>query len=927
MLHDPSITGAKTCFYVFNAHVATTLHEPRKFFSLETNIPMKASVTSHRPTYFVWTMPFGVKPDDESFLLRVTPFVHMVDVYVQPLHKSRGFPKRPDPGEPLPSSIRQLVQETPESATLTLRVGRMWRRVPGVEWLPVCEPSDLATAEKDDESIGTDTEDVFHPLDACQILISVFDHHIVTDDAKESREVGFGIHLTSGRTEAVEICSFGETISLIKEDFTGLNKTKSLLFYQDNPGAEIHFQAASQDPYFIEKMTAAVFHNPARLHEELKKPEGCQLGNRGKFCWIADMKQDPQGGSLFDLVIKPEERVTEHRDFLYVTLYLNATNTSEFQPSVEFTATQSSLFTPLKNNIDSDTYSVTKDKPSFFSFESRESTGQLILTLDPDRAPPKKSEDHHVAYQERIRLPLQKTQLFVQSCNTETFVRGLWSPLLAPSPMLHSDAGYINERDQIVAIVNNNWENTSNGMCVYRIGVYSTSEEPFYFRMTATLIHRSIPMAVAVGSTILAHVSKKPQVLSPRGGQMVARSLAVADKFTFRLWKNPSFDGLLVAAFEVCSGTAALRWNDRLSNILGSTTLPGIFLGSMQRVSRRTDASTLQQQGRLYRVVKAKSAGFLGASSEFPEEREAEGYIRQTNSTFSITMNNLADMLCLAAESEDVTAEISAAPWYEQLRHAFTGSRWNLNVSWKPLLVIPAKTALSEDGNWACSRKASHEWGKRVVPEHVQYEVFVAPANATKANWLASCGLYMDAEYYKTTTKYVIRAGQTSFSLPLEAQRPHAYKVAVLAKHIPQVFKQETQPFTYRYAEVELASKEELISLGFTYLLLFALAIALMFACRRNFLARLRNMGQLFLGGRATGYRCQTSQREGVRGIELCRSPQGYMPPPSTLGCSSLKPYDDGDSFSEDPFNVKDEGYTVSPVPRVLEPWAARDHT
>lgn len=155
-----------------------------------------------------------------------------------------------------------------------------------------------------------------------------------------------------------------------------------------------------------------------------------------------------------------------------------------------------------------------------------------------------------MAYRERIQLPLQKTRLFVQSCNTETFVRALWNPLLAPSPMLHSDVGYINERDQIVAIVDNNWETMANPICVYRIGVYTTSDGPLYFRLTAALIHRSVPMAVAIGSTVFAHVSKKPQVLKRRGGT-VHQSLAVGDKFTFRLWKNPNFDGPLVATFEV----------------------------------------------------------------------------------------------------------------------------------------------------------------------------------------------------------------------------------------------------------------------------------------------------------------------------------------------------------------------------------------
>lgn len=89
----------------------------------------------------------------------------------------------------------------------------------------------------------------------------------VFSDARESREVGFGIQVTSGLAEAVEICSFGQTVSLVKEDFAGVHKTKALLLYQDNPGAEVHLRVASQDPYLMEKMTASVFHNATRLHE------------------------------------------------------------------------------------------------------------------------------------------------------------------------------------------------------------------------------------------------------------------------------------------------------------------------------------------------------------------------------------------------------------------------------------------------------------------------------------------------------------------------------------------------------------------------------------------------------------------------------------------------------------------------------------
>ncbi|PFH37798.1 hypothetical protein BESB_001400 [Besnoitia besnoiti] len=920
MLHDPSI-GGRTCMYVFHAHVATTLHERHPVTQLEFNVPLRASVTSHRPSFFVWTAPYHAKFEDQFYILKVTPFVHMVDVYVQPLHKNSGFMKRPVPGETLPPYVKQLVNETPESPSLVLRIGSVWRHVESVDWLPACEPEDLSTGRWDDEQLGTDTADVFHPLDSCQILISVFDHRPPSSDLSESREVDFSIHITSRLADPFEVYSFGETLQLTKEDFTGENHTKALLLYQDNQSADIHLQVRCQDPYLLSKMTAALFHNLTRLHTELQHRDGCRDVDDGRFCWVGEPVIDWQNGSTSEIFIQAEEKVLRPHGFLYVVLYLNETYSPAFQPSIEFFATQSGMYVPLKNNIDSGIYSVTADKPAFFSFEVTEPSGQVILILDPDREPPKGESDPHTTYKQHVQQPLQATSMFVQSCNTETFVRGLWSKGLLPSALLHSHEGFVNERDQLVAIVNNNWYMLNSSLCFYRIGIYTKSTEPFYFRISAALIHRSVPVAFPVNSAVLAHVSKRPQVNRNSGA---VSTMAVDDKFAFRLWKAPQFDGRLVAMFEVCSGAATLRWNDRLSMIAGNGMVPGIFLSSMKHVSRRTDAATLQQQGRMYRVVKAQEANFLGVSCDNPEENRSEGYVRHNNATFSILMTDLNSASCYSAESEDVDAEIAPAPWYEKLLHPVSANKWNLNVRWKPLMRCTADAALSSDGKWTCSRRAFRESGKRVSEEEIQYEVFVAPSNATRANWLASCGLYMDAEYYKTTSKYSVEPGRTSFTLPLHDQGSQVYKVAVMAKHIPQAFEQRAQPFTYRFVEVELRKTGDVLTVGSTYLILVALVVVV-FLCRRHMVDRAKGVWQELLGwipavlGRPARY-----QSRGPRGIEMPPVLHGYMPPPSTLGCSAVRHDYEDDGLSEDPFTLKTDDYSLPPLPQSLKPWSGR---
>ncbi|KFG35092.1 hypothetical protein TGP89_262880C, partial [Toxoplasma gondii p89] len=367
MLHDPSIRQGN-CMYVFNAHISTTLHETHEVTPLDFNVPLRAAVTSHRPSFFVWSAPFSGKADDEFFLLKVTPFVHMVDVFVQPLHRNLGFPKRPEPGEELPPTVKQLVQESPESPTLFMRIGSVWRDADDADWVPACEPNDLATSRLEDDQLGTDTEDVFHPLDSCQILISVYDHHRPTD-LSESREIDFSIQVTSRSADAFDVYSFGETRQFVPEEFLGENQSKALLLYQDNPSADVHLHVRCEDPFLISKMTAALFHNLTRLHEELEHPNGCRSDDGGKFCWVSEPTKDWQSGSTADIVIKAEEKVLESKNFLYVVLYLNETYSSTFQPVVEFSATQEGMYVPLKNNIDSGIYSVAADKPAFFSFE------------------------------------------------------------------------------------------------------------------------------------------------------------------------------------------------------------------------------------------------------------------------------------------------------------------------------------------------------------------------------------------------------------------------------------------------------------------------------------------------------------------------------------------------------------------------------
>lgn len=133
---------------------------------------------------------------------------------------------------------------------------------------------------------------------------------------------------------------------------------------------------------------------------------------------------------------------------------------------------------------------------------------------------------------------LQSLSVYIQSCNNETFVKSMWSENFRPSVNLSTDKAFVNEYNQLVAVVENNMYQCNSLICQYRIGVYSTSLTPVFFRMTASLQQQGTALVLPLGLPMLGHISRKPQVQLRRPG--AAARMVVADYFAIRVWKPTS---------------------------------------------------------------------------------------------------------------------------------------------------------------------------------------------------------------------------------------------------------------------------------------------------------------------------------------------------------------------------------------------------
>ena len=220
--------------------------------------------------------------------------------------------------------------------------------------------------------------------------------------------------------------------------------------------------------------------------------------------------------------------------------------------------------------------------------------GYLVLTLDADlRARQEEEEEQQQEQQQQEQQQqqekeLQQLSVYVQSCNTETFARNMWSTSLRPSSRLFTEKAYINEYNQLVAVVENNFYQHNSRLCHYRIGVYNTNAaeaaaakaaaaattaaaagtktangadpssaasaasaaaaaasaaaaatNPIFFRMHASLQHTNSLLMLPLDYPFLFYLSSKPQVNIRTNKDRAV--MLVADSFAIHIFA-PSID-------------------------------------------------------------------------------------------------------------------------------------------------------------------------------------------------------------------------------------------------------------------------------------------------------------------------------------------------------------------------------------------------
>lgn len=156
----------------------------------------------------------------------------------------------------------------------------------------------------------------------------------------------------------------------------------------------------------------------------------------------------------------------------------------------------------------------------------------LVLDLDL-RSLPEKGETEN--FKETANESIQSLNVYIQSCNTETFVKSMWSDSFRPSASLFTDKAFANEYNQLVAVIENNMHQCNSPICQYRIGVYSYNPSPVFFKFRASLQHQASAMVLPLGIPMLGYISRKPQVHMRRPGTPVR--MFVADYFAIRVWK------------------------------------------------------------------------------------------------------------------------------------------------------------------------------------------------------------------------------------------------------------------------------------------------------------------------------------------------------------------------------------------------------
>lgn len=77
---------------------------------------------------------------------------------------------------------------------------------------------------------------------------------------------------------------------------------------------------------------------------------------------------------------------------------------------------------------------------------------------------------------------------------------------------------------------------------------------------------------------------------------------------------------------------------------------------------------------------------------------------------------------------------------------------------------------------WACSPLKVASVGSMVDSSSVIYELFVMQDDEGIGNWLSGCGMYADGSSREKATRIQVPAGDTSYSLRVDAKSNIKYR-------------------------------------------------------------------------------------------------------------------------------------------------------
>ncbi|KAL8436509.1 hypothetical protein ACSSS7_001672 [Eimeria intestinalis] len=595
-------------------------------------------------------------------------------------------------------------------------------------------------------------------------------------------------------------CAFEQPHDLLLQMFLRTGGVQVVVLPLDNVSADISLRVTSSDPYLIKEMTAWLDFNESLLNDPSPyTQEFCVAPDGSEMCWQGTSAV-VGGQGVTDLTITAEKKAVHLRRLLYVVIRVETNRDPAHEPLIQFLARQQGAFLPLRENHDEAIYSVDSLTPKFFSFEASTPGGYLVLTLGVDLRSVEAGESQD--FKAIVQRAVESLSVFVQSCNSETFEKGMWSKTLRPSANLSTDRAFVNEYNQLITIVENNMHQFNSSICQYRIGVYSTSSTPVYFRLAASLQQQGSDLVLPLGHPVLGHLSRKPQKHFGAFGAEV--QMRVADSFAIRVWKPHSKADQFILSVQACGGGVGFSWGtNRVRAREGAGASPW-FLGNLKSVDRQLTPETLAKQGLLSRVIKGFDLSYIGASMEAAGRHRAQGFVGGGTSSFSLRVDPLDSAVCLGATNIDLQWRVRSGSWLPWLWGA-PPKTMVADVWWSPLMVAPANDTIGKNSistDWACAATAVASSGSPVPTGSVVYELFVVKRDKALGNWLASCGMYQDAYMVGVAEKTTIPDGNLQHSVTLDFDAETAYRIGLVAKYLTPGTTSLAQPFAYRFSDI-----------------------------------------------------------------------------------------------------------------------------